>query len=238
MPKGFVSSELTAQSFAGVGIFAGLDFDRRLDIARRCSAGVFDKRNVVLNAEDDSNDVYFIIEGRVRATIYSLSGKEVAFRDISTGMQFGDLAAVDGEPRSASVVTLERSLIAWMSAKDFWQIIGANPGVGASLLRAFAAQIRQLSERVVEFSTLGASNRLHAELLRVALEAGDGGNFAEMQRPPTHAELASRISSHREAVSREMRRLSDAGIVTRGRGKLVFSDLDRLRDMVEEVKGG
>ncbi len=238
MSKAFLNTELTAQSLAGIEIFAALDFERRFDIARRCSAGVFDKRCVVLNVEDDSNDVYFIIEGRVRATIYSLAGKEVTFRDIGRGMQFGDLAAIDDGPRSANVVTLERCLIAWMSAAEFWRVIETNPGVGASLLRGFAAQIRQLSERVVEFSTLGASNRLHAELLRVALEARKEGNLAEVSRPPTHAELASRISSHREAVSREMRRLSDAGIVSRGRGKLVFSDLERLRLMVDEVKGG
>lgn len=238
MPESYRPSDLTAQSFAGIEIFAGLAFDERLDISRRCLAGVFERRNVVLAAEDDSNDVYFVIDGRVRATIYSVSGKEVAFRDLGPGNHFGDLAAIDGEPRSANVVTLERSLIAWMSARDFWEVINTNPPVAAALLTGFAAQVRQLTERVVEFSTLGASNRLHAELLRLAREAEPDANRAEVMRPPTHAEIASRISSHREAVSREMHRLSESGVVERGRGKLMFHDLERLQAMVEEVKGG
>jgi CRP-like cAMP-binding protein len=238
MPKAFRSSELSAQSFAGIEIFAELGFEERLDISRRCQAGVFDKRNVVLAADDESKDVYFVVDGRVRATIYSVSGKEVAFRDIGAGMHFGDLAAIDGEPRSANVVTLEKSLIAWMSSADFWAVINANSAVAATELRGLAAQIRMLTERVVEFSTLGASNRLHAELLRLALQAGAGNNESEVTRPPTHAELASRISSHREAVSREMQRLVEVGIVERSRGKLLFRDLARLTAMVNEVKGG
>ena len=203
-----------------------------------CSAGVFERRTSVLTAEDDSHDVYFVIDGRVRATIYSVSGREVTFRDISAGMHFGEFSAIDGEPRSANVVALERSLIAWMSAEAFWEVVEDHPSVAKALLKDFVALVRQLTERIIEFSTLGASNRLHAELLRLALEVGVEGNSVDVPRPPTHAELASRISSHREAVSREMQRLADAGIVEKGRGKLVFNDLVRLRSMVEEVKGG
>lgn len=191
----------------------------------------------MLTVEDESSDVYFVLNGRVRATIYSLGGKEVAFRDIGTGLQFGDLSAIDGEPRSANVVTLEDSLIAWMPPQAFWSVIEAHPSVAAALLKGFAGLVRQLSERVVEFSTLGASNRLHAELLRLARNVDAHSNSTALPRPPTHAELASRISSHREAVSREMQRLSESGLIEKGQGELLFHDLERLESMVNEVKG-
>ena len=123
MPSAYRHFEVTAHSLSGIGIFSGLDFDARLDVARRCSAGRFDRRTPVLTIEDDSRDVYFVIEGRVRVTVYSAGGREVSFRDIVTGMHFGDLAAIDGEPRSANVVTLENSLLAWMPPDEFWRVI-------------------------------------------------------------------------------------------------------------------
>jgi len=101
--------------------------------------------------------------------------------------------------------------------------------------------VRNLSDRVVEFSTLAVNNRIHAELLRLVhtqmttrLEGLAAVTIAEL---PTHQEIANRISTHREAVSRELARLEGQGLIARdGRG-LRIRDVARLARMVEEVKG-
>jgi CRP-like cAMP-binding protein len=97
--------------------------------------------------------------------------------------------------------------------------------------------VRLLSARVFEFSALAVRNRIHAELLRLAREHMDAGNTAAISPSPTHADIASRISTHREAVTREYHNLSESGLIEQRRGKLVIHDIARLETMVREVMG-
>ena len=94
-----------------------------------------------------------------------------------------------------------------------------------------------LTERVFEFSALAVNNRIHAELLRLARDHMTAENTAAIQPAPTHAEIASRISTHREAVTRELSRLSRAGIVVRRSGALVVEDVERLDRLMQDVIG-
>ena len=95
--------------------------------------------------------------------------------------------------------------------------------------------VRSLSDRVVELSTLGIANRIHAELLRLARHSEVTGNTAALIPTPTHAELASRVSTQREAVTKEIGRLVRAGILARGHGLLRVVDVERLETMVETL---
>jgi CRP/FNR family transcriptional regulator, cyclic AMP receptor protein len=97
--------------------------------------------------------------------------------------------------------------------------------------------IRALTTRVYEFSTLAVNNRIQAELLRLANLAPQGSNAARIAPAPTHGDIASRVSSHREAVTRELNRLSRIGVIERRGGTLLVKDLDRLAKMVHEASG-
>jgi hypothetical protein len=97
--------------------------------------------------------------------------------------------------------------------------------------------VRTLTKRVYEFSTLAVNNRIQAELLRLAGLGTREGKGARISPAPTHAEIASRVSTHREAVTRELNRLSRVGIIERRSGALVVHDLDRLAAMVNEMTG-
>ena len=103
------------------------------------------------------------------------------------------------------------------------------------MLLYFTGQVRALTARIYEFSTLAVRNRIHAELLRLSRNETGGGNCGLIEPAPTHAELASRVATHREAVTRELRRLMKLGLLDKdGRG-LVITDLERLAEMVREV---
>ena len=106
-----------------------------------------------------------------------------------------------------------------------------------ALLRQFVTKIRTLTTRVYEFSALAVSNRIQAELLRLANLAPQDGKGARIAAAPTHSEIASRISTHREAVTRELNRLARIGIIERKSGTLVVRDLDRLAAMLHEMTG-
>jgi CRP-like cAMP-binding protein len=124
-----------------------------------------------------------------------------------------------------------------MSGTAFREVLQSEPTVMLALLRQFVTKIRALTIRVYEFSALAVNNRIQAELLRLAKLAPPQDKHAQIKSAPTHAEIASRISTHREAVSRELNRLTRLGIIERKSGALVIRDIDRLEAMVHEVTG-
>ena len=113
----------------------------------------------------------------------------------------------------------------------------SEPGVAQALLPRLVKTIRALTTRVYEFSTLAVNNRIQAELLRLASLGPREGKSARIVPTPTHVEIASRISTHREAVTRELNRLSRIGVIERQGGRLLVKDVDRLAEMVHDVTG-
>jgi CRP/FNR family cyclic AMP-dependent transcriptional regulator len=230
--------KLTAETLRGVELLRSLGAEERGALAKRCRGRHYRAGEQILAYGETSSDVYFVVSGQVRATIYARSGKEVSFRDIGAGRMFGDLSAIDGKPRSASVVALSDALILTMPHEVFWEVLGAHRSAMQATLKELAGLIRRLSERIIEFSTLGVRNRIHAELLRLSREHMHGQNSAVIEPAPTHAEIASRVSTHREAVTRELNDLAAQGLIERRRGVLVVGDVGRLAEMVESVGPG
>ncbi len=225
------------ESLHDIEIFKNLPLGDLEALAKRCQWRRFTANQEIVGYMDETRDVFFIVKGKVRAVIYSLAGKEVTFRDIGAGQIFGEFSAIDDQPRSANVVALADSLIASMSANVFWQVLTDYPEVAAATLKLLSRQLRALSERVFEFSTLAVKNRIHAELLRLARDHMQDDNTAVISPAPTHADIASRISTHREAVTREINDLARAGLIKRRSGTLEICDVTRLARLVEEVLG-
>jgi len=219
-------------------IFQGIPSPELDRLAERLRWKRYSAHQQIIGHMEDSADVFLVVEGSVRVIVYSASGKEVTFRDIPAGEFFGELAAIDGLPRSATVVALAESLVAVMSAEIFWGILRGYPDFAAALVKRLAGKVRDLTERVFEFSTLAVRNRVQAELLRLAREHMADARQAVIRPAPTHAEIASRISTHREAVTRELNRLSHQGLVARQSGALVVRDVAQLSRLVEDVAEG
>jgi CRP-like cAMP-binding protein len=129
------------------------------------------------------------------------------------------------------------SLVACVSAEVFWEILRAYPDAAALVMKQLARSVRALTERVFEFSALAVRNRVHAELLRLAHHHMVSENAALIRPAPTHADLASRISTHREAVTRELNKLSRDGLIERQPGALAILDVERLASLVQNVVG-
>jgi CRP/FNR family transcriptional regulator, cyclic AMP receptor protein len=193
------------------------------------------RRNEMVIAHDDTGrDVYFVLEGRARATIFSEGGRAVAYRDIEANDIFGELAAIDGMARSASVVAIEDMRAARLSQPVFREIVNTHPGITWALLEHLSAQMRRMTDRVYEFSTLVVRKRLIRELLRLAEDAEAIGEQVRIKRAPTHSDLAARISTHREAVSREMSELTRRKLIEKRSGTLTLRDLEELRALGDD----
>ncbi len=225
------------EALRGVAIFDGLGAAAIERIEALCRWRSHAPGATIVAYMDLSNEVHFLIAGKARAIIYSAEGDAVLFKDIVPGEEFGEIAALDRGPRSSSVEALEPCTIASLSADAFVQVLLDQPAVAIVALRRLTAQIRRLSERVHEFSTLGVQSRIRAELLRLAALAGISQNQAVLAPAPSLSELASRVSTHREAVSRELSRLSALNIAFRERTVLRIADIARLEQLVREAKG-
>lgn len=225
------------RSLAGIRCFTEVPGDALADLEKACRWRSYDGGQLILSHHDLSNDVYFIVAGTVRVVLYSPAGKEVSFGELGAGSMFGEIAAIDGRPRSASIIAETNALIADMPAATFTKMLAAHPDVAARVLRQFADLVRQLSTRIFEFSVLAVKNRIHAELLRLARRNGIEDNRAVLSPAPTHSDIASRVSTHREAVTRELNVLAREGLMERSGGAVVITDVARLAKMVEEVTG-
>jgi CRP/FNR family transcriptional regulator, cyclic AMP receptor protein len=188
----------------------------------------------LIEYEDDTVDLFFVAHGRLRVTIRPISGTEIILRDLQEGEFFGELAAIDGRPRSAGVVAMTDSVIARMTPAVFRQMVHRHPDVCDQLLSLIASQVRTLAARVTELSTFDVRHRIYSELLRLAKTESNGGE-AKITPPPTHAEIAARVSTHREAVSRELKSLERGGLIERRRGAIVLLKPSELHARIEKA---
>ncbi|HET9714619.1 MAG TPA: Crp/Fnr family transcriptional regulator [Pseudolabrys sp.] len=186
---------------------------------------------------DAITDVLFLLSGKARVIIYSAEGRGVVFIDLVPSTMFGEIAAIDRKPRSAGVEAIEPCTVAALSASQFEDLLRQEPEVALATLRHVVAEVRRLSERVFEFSTMVVQNRIQAELVRLAAQAGYSTGQAVLSPAPSLSDIAGRVSTHREAVSRELSRLSTIGLLRREHGDLAIVDVAKLRKLVDEAKG-
>ena len=200
-----------------------LDADTRRRLLAQARLIRVRKGQALVSRGEMSTDVLIVQDGRLRALLYTADGREVSLRELSPGQMIGELSALDGAVRSVSVVAVEDSRLMAFGQRAFREVIEGTPAAADWLLRRLANQVRSLTDRVFELSALNVQTRLHCELLRLARLQG-----GQIESLPTHAELASRIATHREAVTRELSALERRKVLKSGRRRLVFLDLEQL----------
>ncbi len=224
-------------TLSGIDLLEGLSGKELKAVEKSCSWRRYSAQEQIIGRQSKTTEVFFVVEGHVRVVNYSISGREITLNDLDTGSYFGELAALDSEPRSASVMSLDNSLIAALPQERFHYILEKNLGTALKLMKSLAGIVRTSTDRIMDLSTLAANNRVQADLLRQARSNMQSGNQAHIKPIPVHGDIASRVSTTRETVSRVMNDLARQGIVERQKDTLVIPDVEVLREMVEEVRG-
>jgi CRP-like cAMP-binding protein len=222
------------ETLAKIPLFRSLAADAVAALDTQCSWRRTSAGQWIIDYQDASSDVFFVVSGAVRVVIQS-AGREVLLRQINAGEFFGELAAIDGAPRSSGIVAMTDVIVARMSATVFRSVVHAHPDVCDQLLALLAGQIRMLANRVNEFSTLDVRHRIHAELLRLSRPEPGNPSHGIISPPPVHHEIAARVSTRREAVARELKALERDSLIERRRGAIVLTDVDGLRRMINEA---
>jgi CRP-like cAMP-binding protein len=156
------------ETLARIGLFRSLDADAIRTLDTQCSWRRTARKQWIIDYQDRSNDVFFIVSSAARVTIQSVSGREALLRAIEAGEFFGELAAIDNQPRSAGIVAVTDAVVARMPASVFRNAVHIYADVCDQLMALLAGQIRILANRVNEFTTLTVQHRIYAELLRQA----------------------------------------------------------------------
>ena len=202
--------------------------DHRAALAQRCAWRTYAAGEQILARDADSDEVLFIVEGRVRVVNYSRSGREVYYAVIEDGGHVGELSAIDGQPRSASVLALDACRIASIAGSTFMELIEVHPNAALALLRRLTRIIRESDERITELSTIGAMQRVYRELLRLAEDEPNDPDRMVVKNLPTQETLASRLGTTRETVARVLAHLARSKTTKRSGRTLMIHDREQL----------
>lgn len=193
----------------------------------------FEAGQTVLEAGDPARDVCFIAAGEVRIVTSSSGGHEMILDELGPGQSFGEISVVDGGRRAAGVVALTRARICLIGAVPFMAFALSVPQAAHQVMRLLAGLVREKDQRLLEFAALPVRARLISLLLRLARPHPAAGLVVSPPRP--HHELAARIGTGREVVSRVLGALQREGLVAPERGGLLLPRPERL---IAEIEAG
>jgi CRP/FNR family transcriptional regulator, cyclic AMP receptor protein len=226
------------RSLAAIDLFATLNDQARQALERRCTWRRWAAGEQIIDRETTSNDVYFMVSGRARVIDYSNTGhREVIFDEIEPGGYFGELAAIDGEPRSANIVAIDETVTAALTAEAFVDVLFEHREAGMMFMRRLTEVVRQSTTRIMDLSTVGVHNRIYTELLRQARTGGGRApNTAAIQPVPVHSDIAARVSTTRETVARVLSELTHRRLLQREQDSLILLDVKTLIELAQRFR--
>ncbi len=195
-------------------------------IAARASLRSWPPRAAIVRQGTTSNETWLLIVGTARVSLVTPDGRMLRLQDLTPGDLFGAIDAAAEQP--ADVVALGAADTARFAVTDFIALVEQQACVGLLLSRSLVKRLGWMTEKLMERSTLSAAGRVHAELLRLA-RTGDGRTIAP---PPVFAELATRIQSTRETVSRTINALEKRGLIKRDAHALTIVAPHRVEELV------
>jgi CRP/FNR family cyclic AMP-dependent transcriptional regulator len=190
----------------------------------------FRKDEVIFHEKEAGDSLFVILHGRVKVAIFGDDGKEVTLSILTDGDFFGELSIIDLEPRSATVIAEEDCELLSLQRDDFMRALEQDPGISASLIQVLAGRLRKANHQISTLALLDVYGRVARVIQELAEEEGkrlkDG---RVVVRRPTHIDIAHRIGSSRETVTRMMRDLEENGhIETQGREIFLRPDFQKL----------
>ncbi|MBW3657438.1 MAG: Crp/Fnr family transcriptional regulator [Actinobacteria bacterium] len=188
------------------------------------------RRGVTLFCEGDRSDtVAYLLSGRVKVSYHTRTGVEVVLAVHGPGQLLGELSAIDGSPRSASVVALEPVDVVLVPAVTFRRFLTTHPDLTLRLLELLAERLRDADRKRVEFGSHDVVGRVAARLSELTERYGVAGDgTVDVELPLTQDELAAWVGASREGVSKALRVLRERGVIATGRRRIIVHDRDEL----------
>ena len=181
----------------------------------------------MLFREGDRSDwVGYLLKGSVKASTFGRDGTETVHNVLGPGDLLGDLAGIDGEPRSATATALETVEASVVPADGFTEFLTANPAAAVELLRSVTRRLRAADRRRAEFGSMDVVSRLARLLLELRDRYGGGSTIGIAL---TQEELAGWTGASREAVVKALRVLRERGLIETARRQITILDAEELQ---------
>lgn len=225
------SHEAALAALRGSPLFGSCSEPVLAEVARGLRHRDYRRGEAIFRQGDPGDALYVITEGAVKIVLPSPAGDEAIIATLHSGDFFGELALLDGKPRSASAVAIEAATTASLSRDAFRGLLDVHPDLRDALFAAIAARLRRLTTHVEELHFLDLAGRLASRLARLARQEQPPGSEPgpiELDWPFTQSDLASMIGGTRQSVNRLLAELIGDGLVRIEHERLIVLDLDAL----------
>lgn len=193
-------------------LFKELDKEELATLAALTNKRTVPKNTLVISEGDISSSMYFIKSGKVNVTVGNEEGKEMILSTLQAGDHFGELSLIDDEPRSANVIAMEKCEFIILHRADFFQLIKQNSTIAISVIKYLCQRVRFITNIAQGLALLDVYGRLSR--LLYSLAEPDENGLLQIKLPLTHKEIAARVGSSREMISRVISELEKGHYLT------------------------
>ncbi|HEV7126085.1 MAG TPA: Crp/Fnr family transcriptional regulator [Ktedonobacterales bacterium] len=218
---------------AQVPMFADLDLQSLREVASLMHRRTFQAGEVIFHRGDPGQIMYLIRRGKVKISLTSVDGQEVALALLGRGEYFGELALLDGQPRSADTIAIEEVEAFWLQRADFIRTVTHHPHIAIEVMNVLARRLRLTDEMVQDLLFLDVHGRVAKKLIE--LTETHGVRTAEgirIEMRLTQGELATMVGASRESVNKVMGYLTERQYVTTDKHRTTVTRLAELRRRV------
>lgn len=213
-------------------VFADLSGRELQMIAQITKERKYERHQVIIKAGDKGTSLFLLTAGAVRVSIEGNGGKDIILGMLYPDDFFGEMALLDGLPRSATITAVEESTVLVISRKDFLECIQTVPQVAAKMIVTLSLRLRRTDQKVGNLAFLRAPQRVARTLLELAQGRGERTQDGiTMDLPFTHRELAELAGVSRETFTRLLTKFRRIGLLTIERRKLSIPDPMKLKEL-------
>ena len=228
-----VDHELIIASLQASTLFGGANPGSLQEIARQLRRRRFRRNEVIFHQGDPGDSLHLVSSGAVKIVLPSAEGEEAIIATLRHGDFFGELAILDGAPRSATAVALEASETWTLSRELLHVMLDRDAALRDALLAGLARELRRLTRQVEELHFLDLAGRLAMRLARLAREADPDANEVRLDWPYTQSDLAAMIGGTRQSVNKLLSGLVERDLLIIERDTLVIPDVEALEREAE-----
>lgn len=226
----------TAEMLSKTRVFGALGDECCEAIAKEMRDTSFSSGQMVFTRGDEGRDCYLVLSGRIRLSVLTAEGRELSFAHAETGALFGEIAMIDGGPRTADATAVNKVTAATLSRAAFERLIAQHPPISEAMLQFMCQRIREADQQLEAIALCPIEVRLARFFLANARARDEDADSGEVSVPFTmsQSELALLIGASRPKVNTALSMLETNGALKRGKDTIVCS-IDALEDIADMI---
>lgn len=215
-----MSNEMLA-ALAEIGVFRSLHPQDRQMTASLLKPKSFSANETIFMEGEEGRGMYLIRSGKVKICVNDEQGNELIFTFLSAGDLLGEIAILDGGPRSASAIAITHTNTLYIDRREFMEFLKTSPRVCISIIATLCKTLRRVSIRLEEFSFLDISGRIARNLLTMSARSPvDRFHKGQLICSISQEELANVVGASRVMVNKILNSFVDLGLISMARKKI------------------